>query len=174
MGDERWRTQGGNNNGYCQDNPISWMDWSTSRESTRMLDFVTQLARFRQDHPSVRRRKYFDGRTNPYTGRPDIAWLCREGKPMVSDVWHAAGTRFFAALLDGAQEDKRDKAAPILLLFNSSPEDIDFPMPDGRWTLAFDTSREPCFLKGHEVSKPVEETFSSASRSVACLVLKLT
>ncbi|MEZ0385936.1 MAG: glycogen debranching enzyme GlgX, partial [Verrucomicrobium sp.] len=174
MGDERWRTQRGNNNGYCQDNAISWMDWTTNQESSRLLEFVKQLARFRQQQPALRRKKYFDGRVNPYTGRPDIAWLCREGKPMVYEVWHAAETRFFAALLDGTQENKRDKGDSILLLFNSSPEDIDFTMPAGSWTLAFDTSREPCFPKDSDATKLVEETFSSASRSVACLVLKLT
>lgn len=174
MGDERWRTQRGNNNGYCQDNPISWMDWTTNRESTRMLEFVKQLARFRQLHPVVRRAKFFDGRVNPYTGRPDIAWLCREGLTMSREVWHAAETRFIAAVLDDSQGNKRDKAAPILLLFNSSPEDIDFPMPDGTWTLVFDTSREPCFPRESDPAKTYEESFASASRSVACLVLKLT
>jgi glycogen operon protein len=137
MGDERWRTQRGNNNGYCQDNDLSWMDWASSPESATMVEFVKQLIRFRCDHPAVRRTSHFTGKVSKVTGRADITWLDAQGEPMSHDKWHSENCRFFAAMLDAP--------APLLLLFNSSPESIECKLPEGKWRTVFDTATEPSF-----------------------------
>ena len=168
-GDERWRTQRGSNNAYCQDNATSWLDWSADDDAAQMLTFVRQLIRFRKTHPPLRRTKYFDGNINPVTKRPDVEWLDAQGGPMTHETWHASGTRFFAALLDAVTDRKVDKSVPLLLLFNSSAGDIPFPMPAGKWSLVFDTSREPTFSQSPEVCPPI---FPSGARSVACLMLR--
>jgi glycogen operon protein len=137
MGDERWRTQRGNNNGYCQDNELSWMDWAPSPESATMLEFVKQLIRFRSDHPAVRRTSHFNGKVNKVTGHADITWLDAQGGPMSHDKWRSDDCRFFAARLDAK--------SPLLLLFNSSPDSIECKLPEGKWRTVFDTAAEPSF-----------------------------
>jgi glycogen operon protein len=158
MGDERWRTQRGNNNGYCQDNELSWMDWAPSPESATMLEFVKQLVNFRSDHPAVRRTSHFNGKVSKVTGRADITWLDAQGGPMSHDKWRSDDCRFFAALLDAK--------APLLLLFNSSPDRIECKLPDGKWRMVFDTATEPSFPTSPPV---ISATVTILDRTLMCL-----
>jgi glycogen operon protein len=171
MGDERWRTQKGNNNAYCQDNEISWMKWTTAGEEGHMLEFTQKLIRFRMSRPHFRRQMHYNGRINPVTGRPDVAWFTSEGKPLDHDLWHAPGIRFFGMLVEAPdaphREEPGDGSAPLLLLWNNGSSDISFPLPPGRWSVVFDTSREDSF----EAIDPVTKVMTSAMRSVACLML---
>ncbi len=171
MGDERWRTQRGNNNAYCQDNDISWMKWTDAGEAGRFLDFTRKMARFRQSHPHFRRGQYYGARINPMTGQPEVSWLGADGRPLDHDRWHAPGTHFFAMRVEppeaAQQRREGDGTAPLLLLWNNGSSDISFPLPEGRWSLVFDTSHEDSF----EAGGPVKTTVTSAMRSVACLVL---
>ncbi|OAI58088.1 glycogen debranching enzyme [Verrucomicrobiaceae bacterium SCGC AG-212-N21] len=157
MGDERWRTQRGNNNAYCQDNEISWVDWSATEDSAALLDFTSKLVRFRATHRELRRTAHFTGKLSSATGRPDLAWLDEKGAPMTHEKWHSEKSRFFAAVLDAKP--------PLLLLFNASLEDIECKLPAGKWRCVFDTAAEPSF--------PIEPTIvsgsqTSAGRSVIC------
>lgn len=160
MGDERWRTQRGNNNGYCQDSDLSWLEWGRTQESDVMLDFVKQLIAFRRKHPALRRRAHFTGKVSEVTGRPDIGWFDAAGEEMTHDKWHSEDCRFFAALIDGS--------APLLLLFNASLESVECSLPGGAWFPIFDTAAEPSFPASPQ---PITGKLTAAGRSVMCYEL---
>jgi glycogen operon protein len=164
MGDERWRTQQGNNNAYCQDNALSWMDWTESHESSTQLDFTQKLIRFRREHPELRRSRHFSGGNNPLSGRRDIDWMDELGEPMNHHKWHDPSRKFFAAVLDLAGR------GAMLLAFNATAETVELPLPKGAWRPKFDTSVEDGF---HKEGKPASraKTFPCAPHSVACLML---
>jgi glycogen operon protein len=134
-GDEIGRTQGGNNNGYAQDNKVSWLDWD--RVDRGLLAFVRRLVRFRSDHPVFRRRLWFEGESID-----DIAWYTPGGSEMVDEDWEAGGGSL-AVFLDG--EALGDDS--FLLLFNARPEATTFVVPEGLggtgWLVDFDTSVDP-------------------------------
>jgi len=101
-GDERCRTQGGNNNAYCQDNETSWLDWGEEDERRRLLGaFVRRLLRIRREHVVFHRTRFFHGQTIPGTELPDILWLRPDGQPMRDEDWHAPHARFLAFLICG-------------------------------------------------------------------------
>ena len=161
-GDERWRTQGGNNNGYCQDNEISWLDWSADPEAESMLNFTKSLTSFRRSQSIIRKHRYFSGEINPATGQPDISWLNFEGKELDHEEWHHPETRFFVAKMEANN-------GPLLILFNSSDSDTEFPLPEGSWKRVFDTALEPAFA---DPKDPAETGlhYVSLPRTVACLM----
>lgn len=166
-GDERWRTQKGNNNAYCQDNEISWIDWTPSAEAEGLMEFTKQMVVFRQKHPALRRSKYFTGAVEPASGKRDVAWFNLHGLPMTHESWHDPQTQFFAGMYAATEVGEAD----FLLLFNGSAEDVTFPLPEGEvWELVFDTTLEPSFVTGEAVE--VTDTMVSAARGVACLQLK--
>jgi glycogen operon protein len=154
-GDERWRTQAGNNNAYCQDNEVSWLDWAKDDVTERMADFVADLIRFRLETPVLRRATHFNGRPDPLTGKQDVAWLDMDGTPLSHERWHDPQRRAFSAILDGT----------LLLLFNTSDEKVEFLLPPGKWLPVFDTAQEPSFGLGGNCS----ESVMCASRSLLCL-----
>ncbi|WP_206503060.1 glycogen debranching protein GlgX [Streptomyces chrestomyceticus] len=119
-GDELGRTQGGNNNAYCQDNPTSWYDWSAP---TPLTDFVRRAVALQRDHPVLRRTAFLTGSGNP----PDIAWYDREGRPMTPARWDDPATRFLAFLLAGDRAAAPD--TDLLALLNSGADTVDFPVP---------------------------------------------
>ena len=174
MGDERWRTQNGNNNCYCQDNEISWLDWMSNDNSEVMLGFTQRLIRFRKEHPALRRSKHFTGEVNPKTKRPDVAWLDADGKTLAREEWHDAKRHFFAAVMDVAEASPTvvgsSENAPLLFLYNASPEDIAFSLPAGHWKMIFDTACDNSFPEEAPVHTE-GEVVTSSSRSVACFVL---
>ncbi|TLD68277.1 glycogen debranching protein GlgX [Phragmitibacter flavus] len=166
-GDERWRTQKGNNNAYCQDNEISWMDWGPSKDAESLVAFMKDMAAFRRSHPALRRAKYFSGAVDAATGSRDIAWFNLHGLPMTQESWHDPQTQFFAGLYGPTTAGE----VPMMLLFNGSAEDVIFPLPEGDvWELVFDTTLEPSFVAGEP--SPVTDTIVSAARGVACLRMK--
>ncbi|CAN5790507.1 glycogen debranching protein GlgX [soil metagenome] len=171
MGDERWRTQGGNNNAYCQDNEISWFDWSLNAEAGKMLHFVKQLAQFRRENPVLTRSQYFNGKIDPITARPDVLWVDASGEPLTHEKWNGMKLGFFATLIDGGTCEEGVVHVPLLFLFNGSNDDISFPMPGPGWRLKFDTSLEPCFTPEQQFVH-TRKTYLSAAHSVACLLLK--
>jgi isoamylase len=137
-GDERGRTQKGNNNAYCQDNELSWMDWSTC--DTEMLNFTRSILALRREHPEFRRTDFFDGQWSPVTGLPDVAWLEGNGSLLCHDEWHDSSRTTFGALISGKP--------PMVLLFNRGELATDFVLPGTKactWSLVFDTSTNPSF-----------------------------
>src|SRR5579872_3836725 len=101
-GDELGRTQHGNNNAYCQDNEITWIDWNLDADSRSLLNFVTKLVHFRQSQPALRRRKYFQGRSIRGGEVKDVAWLAPDGKEMDDEAWNADFVRSIGMSLNGA------------------------------------------------------------------------
>lgn len=163
-GDERGRTQKGNNNAYCQDNEISWMDWSHGDEE--MLDFTRRMISLRKELSSIRRTQFFDGQVNPATSLADVTWLEGNASLLCHEEWHDPRRAFFGALLDGAP--------PLLLLYNRGDLPQDFLLPGSSktvWSLVFDTSLTPGFLEPGSRLIEGGVAFQIKASSMACLRL---
>ncbi|MDR3033284.1 MAG: glycogen debranching enzyme, partial [Kitasatospora sp.] len=160
-GDELGRTQGGNNNAYCQDNEISWLGWELSPEDREMLGFVRAIAGLRRAHRVFRRRTFFRGRpAGAAPGSPaDVVWFTPSGQEMTEPDWHAPGGDCLAVFLNGADAatatdpEAGDLAGAglagdsFLLLFNPRGEPVTFSLPDARfaagWEVVLDTGLPP-------------------------------
>ena len=149
-GDEMGRTQGGNNNAYCQDNEVSWYDWDTIDED--LLTFTSLLVAYRQAHPVFRRRRFFHGRPIRTPGSaedlPDLAWFGPDGKEMTDDEWDASGDQVLTMFLNGdlVEHDRRGEPVVddrLLLLLNGSPDEVEVILPPSnyapRWFVDIDT-----------------------------------
>ncbi|HEY1704876.1 MAG TPA: glycogen debranching protein GlgX [Trebonia sp.] len=142
-GDEIGRTQGGNNNAYCQDNEVSWVDWARASSERDLLRFTRRLGRLRSRHPVFRRRRFFHGAT-------DIEWLTPAGEKMTDDDWHAGYAKAVAVFLNGAAISEPDpRGDPVtdskfLMLFNAGPDPITFTLPEAKagteWEVVVDTA----------------------------------
>ena len=162
-GDELGRTQLGNNNGYCQDNELSWLHWpdepsvpgaGSYQEGTgsSLADFTRALIRFRADHPVFRRRWFFTGPTSPDADAylSDIAWITPAGTQMTEADWDAGFAKSLAVFLNGeAISEPGPHGEPIvddsfLLLFNAAEHDVEFTIPPPgcgeQWITALDTA----------------------------------
>ncbi len=149
-GDELSHSQGGNNNAYCQDNAISWLDWRLEPEEQSFLDFVRRMLALRREHPIFRRRRFFQGRPIHGEGVKDIAWLNPDGREMSDEEWHLHFARCLGVYLSGAELDETDeRGRPVrdddfLLLINAHHDQIAFKLPAyGRqdsWFCLLDTA----------------------------------
>jgi glycogen operon protein len=137
-GDEMGRSQRGNNNAYCQDNPISWVNWKLSAADRELLDFVARLIHLRREHPVFRRRNFFQGRPIRYTGGSgikDIHWIKYDGSDMSDDEWSQDFARSLGVYLSGEALGEVDRHGRgirddnFILLFNAHHERIDFVLP---------------------------------------------
>ncbi|HLW13118.1 MAG TPA: glycogen debranching enzyme GlgX, partial [Casimicrobiaceae bacterium] len=149
-GDEMGRTQGGNNNAYCQDNATSWLDWNPDEWQRRMFAFTARVIALRNRHPLFRRRTFFFGRGRARRDADvaDILWLNPDGGEMTDVEWSQSSARCLGAQLSGRGLAERDDHGEpvtdddVLLLLNAHDDRIPFRLPnDGRdWTVAVDTS----------------------------------
>ena len=149
-GDEIGRTQGGNNNAYCQDNEISWVDWTLSKPQQALLTFTRGLIALRQKHPVFRRRRFFQGRRIRGMEVKDLYWLRPDGKEMTDEDWAQGYVRCLGVRLAGdAMEEKDAKGRPLLdetflVLLNAHHEPRPFTLPAHkrgvRWQPVFDTA----------------------------------
>jgi isoamylase len=147
-GDELGRTQQGNNNGYCQDNDSSWVNWAEA--DTDLLEFVRTLAALRRDHPVFRRRRFFRGGPPSGDGLGDIAWLTPSGKEMTGLDWGTGYSKAIAVFLNGdaiSEPDTRGQRVAddsFLLLFNAHSDPMAFTLPAERfgllWEVVLDTA----------------------------------
>ena len=132
-GDEIGRTQHGNNNAYCQDNEISWLDWT--KADPELLEFAISLIRLRKEHPIFRRRKYFMGRSIRGTKMCDIAWLRPDGREMTEEDWNAGHCKTLGVFLNGRGLTDVDvtgeplKDDSFYIVFNAHHEPIEFTLP---------------------------------------------
>jgi glycogen operon protein len=148
-GDESGRTQQGNNNAYCQDNEISWVNWTLSRSSKAQLAFTQRLIRLRLAHPVFHRRRFFQGRRIEGSEVKDLSWFRPDGKEMTEEEWTNGFTRCLGLRLAGdAIEEVDASGSPIrdhtfLLLLNAHHEPLEFVLPAHRarmgWDLVLDT-----------------------------------
>ena len=171
-GDEVGRTQKGNNNAYCQDNDISWMNWKLSPKQREFLEFCRKVVKIGRDQPVLNRKTYFKGRPTGKTAEKDIVWLEPSGHEMTTEDWNSGHIRCLGALLNGDVLDEVDElgqqipADTILLLWNAHDHVVTFQLPehpDGRpWELLNDTR--------HSVQKSqtfsLGETYSVLNRSL--------
>jgi glycogen operon protein len=150
-GDEIGRTQQGNNNAYCQDNPISWVDWNLDEARTRLLAFVERVGKVRRLHPAFRRRHFFEGRRLRGTDVKDIIWLKPDGNEMNDEEWNHDFARCLGVYLAGDGLDEVDARGrrvsddDFVLLFNAHDGPIPFTLPpfEGNgWLVLIDTARD--------------------------------
>jgi glycogen operon protein len=149
-GDETGRTQRGNNNAYCQDNEISWLDWKLDKPRRELLEFTRCVIRLMNQHPVLRRRHFFQGRRIRGSEVKDLAWFRPDGKEMTDEDWNNSETRCFALRLAGdAIEELDDRGNRIvddtlLILLNAHHEAIPFTLPAHRrkvrWEVVMDTN----------------------------------
>jgi len=176
-GDELGQTQNGNNNAYCQDNEVSWIDWDLTAEEKSFLDFVAHMISFRRNHPVFSRRRFLQGRELA-DGIREVAWLRPDGGEMTDTEWHTTYNRCLGIYLAGTVIERVDKRGkPVrddnfLTLFNAHHERIDFLLPEfhagGLWLVALDTAnaKRPFEHKHYEpgAAYPLE------GRSMALLI----
>ena len=146
---ELGRTQGGNNNAYCQDNEISWINW-TANDAPGLLQFVQRLLDLRRKHPVFRRRHFFQGRPLNGAKTKDIVWLRPDGEEMTDHEWNDGFARCLGAYLAGdAIADTDQHGHPIvdenfLILLNAHHDEVPFRFPalaTHRWRTLIDTAR---------------------------------
>ena len=150
-GDEFGRSQFGNNNAYCQDSEISWVDWQGIDEAGLALTrFVKRLTTLRSQLPVLRRNRFLTGAEHQEMGVKDLVWLAPDGNEMSEEQWGDGHTRCFGMLIDGSAPvssiQRRATDATALLIFNSWHEGVEFTLPPGQdaagWTRLFDTALE--------------------------------
>jgi glycogen operon protein len=151
-GDELSRTQKGNNNAYCQDNEISWTDWTLTGESRAFLEFARRAARLMRDHPALRRRRFFQGRRLRGAEVKDIMWLSPSGVEITDAEWNADHVKCLGVRLAGdAIGELDEQGTPIigdslLYLLNAAPDAVPFTLSSfvvrPRWQCVLDTFDE--------------------------------
>jgi glycogen operon protein len=151
MGDESGRSQDGNNNAYCQDGPMNWLDWSDDDpRETAFADFMRRIIAIRQSRPLLARDRFFHGESAD-GGHPFARWLEPAGDEMQPDTWDNPETRAVALMLSGPD-------SCLLILMNAGHEPVDFTLPDAPgdgWTLLVDTGTATAMPRGgHAVTGP--------------------
>ena len=181
MGDEVGRTQQGNNNGYCQDNEISWFNWNWTKLDQELLDFTRFLIELRQKHPVFHRRQFFQGRRIHGAEVKDLSWFRPDGKEMTEDDWNQGYARCLGVRLAGDAIAEIDtygnqiKDDTFLILVNAHHEPRTFVLPAHkrgvRWELGFDT-REGLPSRTRKQYLKGGESYDLEHRSMAVLKLK--
>ncbi|WP_026379409.1 glycogen debranching protein GlgX [Afifella pfennigii] len=138
MGDEQGRSQGGNNNAYCQDNETSWMQWEgLGPRETALREFTARVVAFRRLHPLLRQTQYLHGEAVQSRGVPDVQWLKPEGGVMGEAEWQDHLRKAVGLMLSG------EEATSLLILCNAAPNDTDFDLPaisgSKRWRRVIET-----------------------------------
>jgi glycogen operon protein len=177
-GDELSHTQQGNNNAYCQDNEIAWLNWDLDDERKAFLEFVRILTRIRLEQPVFQRRRFFQGRPIRGEGISDVSWFQPSGQEMSDQDWNAGFARCLGMRLAGDQIGEADERGdPIegdtfLLLFNAHHEGIPFTLPATRpehyWETVLDTAAGPV-PAGAPPSFGAGQQYALQPRSVAVL-----
>ncbi|MBB5286614.1 glycogen operon protein [Rhabdobacter roseus] len=174
-GDEFGRTQGGNNNAYCQDNEVSWVDWENLDQE--LLAYTKKLIDLRRDHPTFRRRRWFQGQPIKGIGLEDIAWFLPEGIEMPDEAWNHDYAKSLAVFLNGrgirCVEPHGEKLTDdnFYIIFNAHYEPLDYVLPGRKygdfWMKILDTS-EACIDEKGQTFKP-HDTIRVDSRSIVVL-----
>jgi glycogen operon protein len=149
-GDELGKTQDGNNNAYCQDNDISWINWEKKDEA--LLEFTAALIRFRKEHPSFSRRSWFQGTPIRGIGVEDISWFRTDGNEMEEDDWNTGHTKTLGVYLNGlglrtlGAHGEKLTDDNFLVLFNACGQEVSFTIPPDKygraWITVLDTAKD--------------------------------
>ncbi len=179
-GDEIGRTQQGNNNAYCQDNEVSWVDWNLDRQRKELLEFTRLLIQLFHQHPVLRRRTFFQGRKIRGSEVKDLTWFRPDGKEMSDEDWNDPHARCLGLRLAGDAIEEVDARGnrivddTLLILLNAHHDPIPFFLsahrPRMRWELVLDT-REPT---GKRRQRPIRggTPYEMEARSLALLRLR--
>jgi len=162
-GDEIARTQRGNNNAYCQDNELTWIDWELDDRRQELLEFTRKVFAIRQSNPVLRRRHFFRGQSVGENGIKDVTWLRPDAAEMTESDWRDARNHALGMLIDGEATDETDargrpsKGDTLLFLLNGGGTSVQFCLPpqegSGQWLTLVDTMvREPHALTGEGVT----------------------
>jgi glycogen operon protein len=174
-GDELNNSQQGNNNAYCQDNEISWLDWQ-SPDAQQESNFVKELIALRKAHPLLNRTHYQHGNeVSDNTGLADISWLNCHGKKMTEDNWHDQSVKCFAMMIANTSdvsisEHQQDDA--LLVIFNAHQYSINYLLPelDGYWQVLIDTAIEMPENNQQNITKIKRLTKRNISHPALCIV----
>ena len=147
-GDEFARTQKGNNNAYCQDNEISWVDWEIGEEGESLIRFVQQLTALRHKYPILRRSRFLTGVYSDELGVKDVTWINASGAEMKPEEWGDMNMECFGMLMDGRAQPtgirRRGEDATLLMVLNSYHDLVEFTLPETvggwHWQLLIDTN----------------------------------
>ena len=177
-GDEMGRTQRGNNNAYCQDNELSWYDWSLLERNAHFYRFVREMIRFRLRHPGFMRPEFFTGPDGNYNAIPDISWFDENGD---TPDWDKIGS-CLAFRMDGSQADTvadRD-GNDFFIMFNGGSETVNFkicePLDSKKWLRAIDTSLpspDDILVPGSEANLDDPLVYKVKDRSFVVLISRL-
>ncbi|WP_313404768.1 glycogen debranching protein GlgX [Aeromicrobium sp.] len=178
-GDELGRSQGGNNNVYCQDNEVSWVDWDSRAEERALLEFTSALAAFRQRHPVFRRRRFFEGKpVRKADELRDIEWFTPSGDEMEEQNWEDELGKSIAVFLNGDALADRDVRGvrvtddSFVLAFNAHSEPAEFTLPPedygAGWKVVVDSSTGAVEQPGAETFGP-HDRFTTPPRSLVVL-----
>ena len=175
-GDELGRTQNGNNNGYAQDSELTWIDWSKADQP--LLEFTAAVAKLRAEHPTFRRRRFFDGRqveVEDGADLPDVLWFGTDGKSMTSEAWNANTPASVGMFLNGygiRSMDYRGQAIVdknFFLYFNGHFEDVEFTLPSDKFAKSWDIVVDTAGEGADQEILPAGSTFKVTARSMVVL-----
>jgi glycogen operon protein len=175
-GDEIARTQGGNNNAWCQDNEVSWYDWGRAEGHGELLAFTRRLIALRREHPVFRRSAFLVGQEQEGSGLPDVWWFRPDGRRMTQRDWQFQDAHTLGVFLNGEEIPERtERGEPVeddsfLLLFNAHHEDVTFTLPARRfgsvWTHELCTERPELEPGSHDLAARSELRVASRSLQV--------
>jgi len=176
-GDEFGRSQQGNNNCYCQDNEISWLNWDLQSKGKHLLEFVQKLTAIRHKFPILRRSRFYTGTFNEALGVKDLTWINANGAEMFDEHWGDSSMKCFGMLMDGRAQrsglQKPGDDATLLLIINAHSDLVEFTLPESfggkEWILLVDTNIEDNAVTGvHKTG----ESYGVTGRSLLLLALK--
>ncbi len=175
-GDEFLRTQKGNNNAYCQDNAMSWINWKLTNINSGMIEFFRKAIALRKKYNILQRKKFFNGLDNTSNNKPDCAWFDWNLK---TPDWNNPELRFLSYVLDGSEEKSELGEYLIFLAINADEKDINSRLPSLRkglkWFKIVDTSLpygEDFIAEGMETPLKDQDRFLSTSRSIELFIGK--
>ena len=175
-GDELGRTQRGNNNAYCLDSEISWLDWNIEKRGRSLIQFVQQLIRLRHNYLILRRSRFLTGDYNEELGVKDLTWINASGAEMRVEEWNDSNMHCFSMLMDGRAQptgiSRRGEDATLLMVLNAYNDLVKFTLPEtvgGReWSLLVDTNLAEISETSNFVSG---DSYSATGRSVLLFAL---
>jgi isoamylase len=178
-GDEFARTRGGNNNAYCQDNEISWVNWELAEKEEQLTRFVQRLIRMRHKYPILRRNLFLCGAWNEDLGLKDVTWINASGHEMEDQHWGDTNMQCFGMLMDGRSQvsglKQRGKEVTLLLVVNGFHDVVEFTLPEANggksWSLLIDTNIEDDSAQKQEQHFGIGDKYLLTGRSL--LLFKL-
>ncbi|MEW6519180.1 MAG: glycogen debranching protein GlgX [Thermodesulfobacteriota bacterium] len=175
-GDEMGNTQQGNNNSYCQDNEISWIDWDLAEEDRALLEFTRHVVSLVRKHPVLRRRRFFMGRKISGSEVKDLTWFMPNGREMTKEEWRNPALCCFGFRLAGDAIEEMDEEGnkilddTLLIILNAQDEAVSFALPrdvsGNRWELVLHTGET---WDPKQSGRPVRGKYETASRSLVVL-----